>query len=74
MSHIKGMIRIHVSAAAYQAIAAGVPEDSRWPALRSSQGGFFLWLDKATVNQLKAARGPSEGFSETILRLASVEA
>jgi hypothetical protein len=68
------MIRIHVSAAAYQAIAGGVPEDSRLPPLRSSQGGFFLWLDKVTVNQLKAARRPSEGFSEAILRLAEVEA
>ena len=68
------MIRIHVSAAAYQAIAAGVPEDSRWPAERSSQGGFFLWLDKSTVNQLKAARGPRECYSEAILRLAQVEA
>ena len=70
MSHIRAMIRIHVSAAAYQAIAAGVPEDSRLPALRSPQGGYFLWLDKTTMSKLSAARRPSEGYSEAILRLA----
>jgi hypothetical protein len=67
------MIRIHVSAAAYDAISSGVPEDSRLPALPSPQGGFYLWLDKVTLNKLSAARGPREGYSEAILRLAEVE-
>jgi hypothetical protein len=65
------MIRIEISAAAYAAISAGVPEDSRLPAQRSPQGGFYLWLDQRTADHLKAARGPAEGYSEAILRLAS---
>ena len=65
------MIRIEITAAAYAAIAAGVAPHRRLEALRCPQGGFYLWLDKATLNRLMASRGPSEGFSETILRLAS---
>jgi hypothetical protein len=64
------MIRIEISAAAYAAISAGVAEHSRLPAQPSPSGGFYLWLDKNTLNRLTAARGPAEGFSETILRLA----
>lgn len=67
------MIRIHISAAAYAALVAGVPEDRRLPAQGGPQGGFYIWLDKQTLNRLTAARGPREGYSETILRLASEE-
>jgi hypothetical protein len=65
------MTRIEISAAACAALCAGVPEHRRLEALRSPQGGFYLWLDKVTLNRLMAARGQSEGFSDTILRLAS---
>lgn len=65
------MIRIEISAPAYAAIAASIPEQSRLEALRSPSGGFYLWLDKATLNKLKAARGPRESYSEAILRFAS---
>ena len=64
------MIRIEISAAAYAAIADGVPEDSRLPAQPSPAGGFYLWLDKTTVNRLRAFRGPGESFSDAILRMA----
>jgi hypothetical protein len=67
------MIRIHISAAAYAALCAGVPEDSRLPALASPLGGFYLWLGKDTANRLKRARRPGEGYSEAILRLAELE-
>jgi hypothetical protein len=67
------MIRIIVSAAAYEAILATVSEDRRLPPLRSPQGDFFLWLNEATVNRLTALRGPGEGYSEVILRLAQME-
>jgi hypothetical protein len=66
------MIRIHVTAAAYAAIAATLASDSLEPQ-RSSQGGFFLWLDKVTVNQLAALRGAGESYSEAILRLSELE-
>jgi hypothetical protein len=65
------MTRIEISAAAYAAIAALVPAKSRLEPLPSPTGGFYLLLDKVTVNRLKAARAAGEGFSETILRLAA---
>jgi len=69
------MVRIHVTAAAYHAIAASLAGDNALkPPQESAQGGFFLWLSSLTVNQLMALRGPSEGFSEVILRLAEMEA
>jgi hypothetical protein len=65
------VIRIHISANAYEVLAASCG-DPLTPQ-RSAQGGFFIWLDRTTVNQLRAAREPGEGFSETILRLAELE-
>ena len=64
------MIRITITAAAYQAIAAGSNPDSLLEPQRSPDGGFYLWLFKPIVDKLKAARGPGESFSDTILRLA----
>ena len=65
------MIRIHLTEAAYDAIAAGVPEDRRLPAEQAPTGGFYLWLLKPLLEQLTAARGPGESYSDTILRLAA---
>jgi hypothetical protein len=64
------MIRIEISAAAYAALCGGVPPDSRLPAEPSPAGGFYLWLDKVTLNKLRAARGPRESHSDAILRWA----
>jgi hypothetical protein len=64
------MIRIEISAAAYAALCASIPEQSRLEGLRSPSGGFYLWLDKITLNRLRAARGPGESFSDAILRMA----
>ena len=62
------MIRIEITAAAYAAIAAGV---NAVEALPSPTGGFYLWLDKQTLERLKAARGHGESYSAAILRLAA---
>ena len=68
------MIRIHVTAAAYEAIADSLAgRNALLPAQRSSQGGFFLWLTKTTVNQLMALRGRGEDISDVICRLAEME-
>jgi hypothetical protein len=64
------MTRIEISAAAYAALCDGVPEDSRLPAQGSPTGGFYLWLDKVTLNKLRALRGAGEGYSEAIVRMA----
>ena len=68
------MIRIEISAAAYAALCAGVPEHRRLEAQGSPSGGFYLWLDKTTVNKFKAARGPGESFSDVILRWSTEDA
>ena len=65
------MTRIVITAAAYAAIVAGRDPNSLLPAQESPQGGFYLWLDKVTLNRLTAARGPAESYSDAILRLAS---
>jgi hypothetical protein len=68
------MIRIEITAAAYAALCDGVPPERRLEALPSPTGGFYLWLDKVTLNRLKAARGPRESYSEAILRFAREDA
>lgn len=65
------MIRIEITAAAWAAIADGVPADRRLPGQGSPSGGFYLWLDKQTLNRLAAARGPGESYSDAILRVAA---
>ena len=66
------MIRIEISAAAYMRRSAGAcPSVAVCRPKKAPTGGFYLWLDKATLNRLRAAREPGEGFGETILRLAS---
>jgi len=65
------MTRIEISAAAYAAILDGRDPDSVLEAQISPRGGFYLWLDKVTLNRLSAARGPTESYSEAILRLAA---
>lgn len=67
------MIRIEITAAAWSAIADGVPPDRRLPAQGSPSGGFYLWLDKQTLNRLSAARGKGESYSDAILRQAQDE-
>jgi hypothetical protein len=65
------VIRIHITAAAYDTIVAGRSPDSLIDAQKAPQGGFYLWLDKVTLNRLRAARGHGEGYSDTIIRLAN---
>jgi hypothetical protein len=64
------MIRIEISAAAYAALVDDVPEDRRLEAQEAPGGGFYLWLDKSTLNRLRAVRGLGESFSDAILRLS----
>ena len=63
------MIRIEITAAAYEALAAatirGLVEPHRNP-----QRNYCLWLTRAAASRLQAARAPGESYSATILRLA----
>jgi hypothetical protein len=63
------VIRIRISEAAYAVLAASC-SDPMTPQ-KCPYGGYLIWLDPSTVDQLKRIREPGEGFSETILRLAA---
>lgn len=65
------MIRITITAAAYEAIVAGRPECNLLPPEEAPDGGFYLWLFKPLLEKLTAARGPGESYSDAIVRLAA---
>jgi hypothetical protein len=65
------MIRITITPAAYEAIAATLafgtvavePE-------RARDGSLHIWLDPGVLAKLKALRGHGESYSDVILRVA----
>jgi hypothetical protein len=61
--------RIEISAAAHAALAASATRGGV-EAQRSPAGGYFIWLAPKALKRLDAVRGPSESYSEVILRLA----
>ncbi len=68
------MIRIAITPAALEALLASVPGDPEdAEPERSPDGGFFVWLHETALARLEALKQPSEGLSETILRLADLE-
>jgi len=64
------MIRITITAAAFEAIAAlpfGSAVVERDP---DAKGEHQIWLARAVVDRLKALRGAGVSYSDVILRLA----
>src|SRR6516164_3742615 len=59
------MRAITIKAATWEAIAAG---HSLQEPRRSPYGHVYLWLAPAAQKMLEAARGPSEGWDEAIIR------
>ena len=56
------MIRI---AEAFEAISRTLPQGSvTYKPQRTAQGGYFIWLDRATVNKLERLRGRGEDISD----------
>jgi hypothetical protein len=69
------VIRISISSAAFEAIAATLPLGSvGYEAQRTAEGDYFHLDERAWLNKLEALRQPGEGLSETILRLVAMEA
>jgi hypothetical protein len=69
------MIRIAITAAAYEAMAATLPLGSvGYETKLSDDGRIFIWLEKGALSLLDALRQPGEGYSEVILRMAQIEA
>ena len=66
--------RIEISAAAYAALAASATRGLLEPR-RSPEGGYSIWLAPTpkALKRLEAVRGPSESYSDAILRLAEME-
>ena len=66
------MIRISITAAAFDAIAATLPFGSVGVVEREpdDNGERQVWLEPKFVDRLRAMRGPGESYSEVILRLA----
>jgi hypothetical protein len=69
------MIRIAITAAAFDAVAETLPFGSTpYEAKPTADGGYFIWLEKGSLARLDALRRPGEGYSEVILRMAEIEA
>jgi hypothetical protein len=69
------MIRIAITAAAYEVVTATLPFGSvGYDAEVTPTGERFIWLEKEALSKLDALRQPGEGYSEVILRMAQIEA
>jgi hypothetical protein len=65
------MIRITITAPAFEAIAATLPSNVGYERIRAPNGDHFVWLEPRFVDRLRAMRGPGESYSDVILRLAT---
>jgi hypothetical protein len=66
------MIRIAITAAAFDAKAATLPGSVGFEPEPDANGWLLIWLEQSAVNRLRALPGPGESFSGVILH--SVEA
>jgi hypothetical protein len=68
------MIKIAISAEAFEAIARTLPFGSTsFENKTNERGERLIWLDRAMVDRLRAMRGPGESYSDVILKLAGRE-
>ena len=66
------MIRIAITAEAFDAIAATMPSGSvNFEAGVDDKGERYIWLPRAVVDRLCSLRGPGESYSDVILALAA---
>jgi hypothetical protein len=66
------MIRIAITPAAFDAIAATLPLGSvSYENAVNERGERYVWLPPNVVDRLKAQRRPGEGYSEVILKLVA---
>jgi hypothetical protein len=68
------MIRIAITAAAFDAIAKTLPLGSvGYERENADAAERFIWLEPHIVNKLRHLGGPGESFSDVILRVAAGE-
>ena len=68
------MIRIAISADAFEAIAQTLPlplGSVSYENASNEKGERHVWLDRKVVEHLRALRRPGESFSDVILLLAA---
>jgi hypothetical protein len=66
------MIRITITQAAFEAIAATLPLGSvGYENAVNERGERYVWLAPNVVDRLSTLRGPGETYSEVILRIAA---
>ena len=69
------MTRVEISAAAYEVIEDILPTGAvKWPVEQSESGKIFVWLPRQALIRLERAKLPSEDLSDTIIRLAGMNA
>ena len=63
------MVRIAISVEAFEAIARTLPVGSMgYETEPNERGERLIWLEDAMADRLGAMRGPSESYSDVILR------
>jgi hypothetical protein len=68
------VIRIAITEAAFDAIAATLPLGTvSFENKTNERGERLVWLEPRMVDKLRAMRGPGESYSDVIIRLAEVE-
>lgn len=68
------MIRISITAEAFEAIKATLPLGSvAFEPEVDAKGERHIWLEPHVVNKLRLLRGPGESYSDVILKLAAAE-
>ncbi len=66
------MIRIAVTQAAFEAIAATLPLGSvSYDNAVNERGEHYVWVPPNVVDRLRAQRRPGESYSDVILRIAA---
>jgi hypothetical protein len=66
------VIRIAISQAAFDAIAATLPLGSvGFENATNERGERYVWLPPNVVDRLNAQRRPGEGYSDAVLRIAA---
>jgi hypothetical protein len=65
------LVRIAITQAAFDAIAKTLPLGSvGYENKVNEKGERLIWLERSVVDRLNHLRGPGEGYSDVILRLA----
>ena len=67
------MIKIAITIEAFEAIARTLRLGSvGYENTTNERGERLIWLERAVVDRLAAMRGPSESYSDVILRIATM--